>query len=398
MKRLLAVATAVTLAAFSQIPPAEKLSPEDDKEFRAEIVRVEETIQTAGDKTTALYVLARTWAAGGQYLEAMKVLEPLVALKTGLDPSSERLFVKLKGSQEFQRLLEDVRADTPPVASAHPGFTINESDLAPEGIAYDTKSKRFFLGSTTKSKVIICDVKGHCQTLFDKAGLGEILGMKIDPRDGSLWAATNATSESALVHYQVPSGKLVRKYPVSGGRHILNDLVLDRNGNVFVTDTAAGTLYWLTLNGDRLEIFNPEFKVQATNGIAISNESHQKLYISDYPDGISVLDIASRSFHPMAHPDNLCLASIDGLYFFEGSLYAIQNGFMVHRVVRFKLNQKLDAISSFDVLERRNPIFDGPTTGAIAGHQFYFVANPHLDLPPERRVDRLQVLRIDLHH
>jgi hypothetical protein len=200
----------------------------------------------------------------------------------------------------------------------------------------------------------------------------------------------------------MPSGKLIRKYPLDPPRrrHVANDLVIDKQGNVFLTDTAGDPpLYWLPHNADRLEVFNPKLTVTNTNGIAISDQPSPKLYVASFPDGITVIDIASKSFHAIAHPPDLCLASIDGLYFFNGSLYAIQNGVMVHRIVRLRLDRDLDAITNFDILERRNPLFDGgPTTAAIAGHQLYFVANPQLDNKPDRATNPLRILRIALPH
>jgi len=77
----------------------------------------------------------------------------------------------------------------------------------------------------------------------------------------------------------------------------------------------------------------------------------------------------------IARPDNLCLATIDGLYFHRGALIAIQNAFMAPRVVRFILSHDLRAIKEFEVLERRNPIFDGVTTGLVAGRDFFYMAN-----------------------
>jgi hypothetical protein len=75
------------------------------------------------------------------------------------------------------------------------------------------------------------------------------------------------------------------------------------------------------------------------------------------------------------HPEELCLATVDGLYFHNGTLIAIQNGFMAPRVVRFVLTRDLRAIERFQVLERRNPLFEGITTGVVARGNFFYMAN-----------------------
>jgi hypothetical protein len=87
------------------------------------------------------------------------------------------------------------------------------------------------------------------------------------------------------------------------------------------------------------------------------------------------VDLKTGASAPVAHPSNLCLAAIDGLYFYGHGLIAIQNAFMTPRVVRFSLTGDLRSIGRFEVLERRNPLFDGITTGVIAGNDFFYMAN-----------------------
>ena len=82
----------------------------------------------------------------------------------------------------------------------------------------------------------------------------------------------------------------------------------------------------------------------------------------------------------MPHPADLCLATIDGLAFLQNTLWiAIQNGVMIHRVARYYLTPDLNAIHHFEILERRNPLFEGITTGTIANGAFYYMANTNDD-------------------
>lgn len=343
---------------------------------------MEGQLETAGDKCTVMYALARTWASGGQYREALETLKKVAALRVGLDPSRDEFFAKLRGTNEFEQLLKQIREDNPPVFTSHLAFTIPEADLFPEGIAYDPVRNQFFLGSTFKHKIIRCTRAGVCRPLVKDAqdGLDQVLGLKVDPKDGTVWAASNRDAESGLFHYTVPSGNLMGKYTLSrrSGRHLFNDLAINSSGDVFVTDTQAGTVYWVSRATDHLEVFDPRLKVTAANGIAISSDG-RKLYVAGFPDGITVVDLAARSFRAMEHPAGLCLATIDGLAFSNGDLIAIQNGIMANRVVRYRLSRNLNAIEGFDVLERGNPLFDGITTGAAGNGKFYFMANTQLD-------------------
>jgi SMP-30/gluconolaconase/LRE-like protein len=403
--RLALIAAVVGVAVRSQIPPSETLSLADSKLFRAEVARIERMLETAGDKCTVEYALARTWASGGQYQDAMNALRTAAALKVGLDPSNDAIFAKLRGTNEFERLLRQIRDDTPPIVNRRLAFTIEESDLFPEGIAYDSRRKEFFLGSTHKRKIVRCTPAGECQPLTkeNQDGMGEILGLKTDPTNGSVWAASNGSVESGLFHYAVPSGKLIRKYSLNRkpDGHLFNDLVINSRGDVFVTDTQAGTVYWVSRATDRLDVLIPSRKVTAANGIARSADG-KKLYVAGFPEGITVVDLTSKSFHAIGHPADLCLATIDGLAFSNGDLVAIQNGVRAHRVVRYRLTRDLNNIDRFEVLERRNPLFEGITSGAIANGAFYFMANTQLDkvvdgrLRPGALLNPIKILELKL--
>ena len=361
------------IAALLQLPPSEKLSPEDSRDFHAEIRRLERLLVTAGDKSAIEYALARTWASGGQYREATAALEKVTELNAGLDPSPDKIFTKLHGTREYEAIIRRIKDQSPPIVRSRSAFTLGEKGLAPEGIAYDPQQKRFFFGGTLKPVITGCDLAGKCTPLVNDPALGEVLGLKVDPTSRTLWAAGHNDAGTTLLHFDVTSGALLGKYSLAGN-HLFNDLVLNAQGDVFVTDTRGETAYWLSRRANRLEALHPALRINAANGIAISPDD-KKLFVAGFPDGITVIDLPTRQFRAIAHPPDLCLATIDGLTFYKDSLIAIQNGAMVPRVVRLYLAKDLTGIGHFEILERRNPLFDGITTGAIAGDVFYFMAN-----------------------
>jgi hypothetical protein len=72
---------------------------------------------------------------------------------------------------------------------------------------------------------------------------------------------------------------------------------------------------------------------------------------------------------------DVSLKGIDGLYYYKGSLFAIQNGTNPLRLTRFELNHDLDRIVKFEVIDRKHPAFGEPTLGVVVGHTLYYVAN-----------------------
>ncbi len=63
---------------------------------------------------------------------------------------------------------------------------------------------------------------------------------------------------------------------------------------------------------------------------------------------------------------------------------------MVPRIVQLFLNAAHD-ITGMRILERRNPLFDGITTGALIGVNFYFVANGQSAKPEPLRILQLDI-------
>jgi hypothetical protein len=353
--------------ATAQLPPSGTLSDHDLQSFRDAVARIETLLPSAPDKATLTYEMARTWAAAKQWPETIEWLRKVADWNAGLDPSRDAIFADLRGTREFDRILAAVHQATPEVSHSSVAFMVNEGDLVPENLAYDSKRKQFYFGSTTKGKVIRCSGSGSCAQFA--TGLGTVLGMKV--RGDALWLVSNSPNQAALVHYQLPSARLVRKYSVSGN-HEFNDLAFAPAGDVYVSDTRAGAIWHLAKGAADLTQL-PE-RVDFANGITLS-PGGSLLYVSTFPNGIAVIDLKAGQATPIAHPPNLCLATIDGLYFHRGALIAIQNAFMTPRVVRFMLSRDLRAIERFEVLERRNPLFDGVTTGVIAGSNFFYMAN-----------------------
>jgi sugar lactone lactonase YvrE len=393
------------LALHAQIPPSEKLSEADTRLFQAEIARIKGLLDTAGDKCTVQYALARTYASGGQYRQALDALHDAIDLNAGFDPSRDDLFARLRSTKEFALLMRQVRDGTPPVSNSQPAFTLDDPRGFPEGIAWEPRRKRFFIGSTWHHNVAECTIAGECKALMNDGqdGLFEVLGIKADTRDRSIWVASNSSGEAGIYHFDTPFGTLIRKFTLSRAseRHYFNDMAISSKGDVFITDTQAGTVYWISAEKQKLEVFDPNLKVESANGIAISDDD-KTLYVAGFPDGIRVVDIASKTSHAIGHPPDLCLGSIDGLQYFKGSLIAIQNGGMAQRVARYRLTPDHNDIAAFEVLERRNPAFDGITTGAIADGAFYYMANTQLDkvaagrIKPNAQLNPVQILRLDL--
>jgi WD40 repeat protein len=381
---------ALLLAAFTalaQLPPSGALSGRDRPLVEAEINRIEGELKSSPDKTAVSYEMARTWAAAQQWPLATDWLRKVAAFNAGIDPSRDSIFAPLRATQEFASILSEVSKSTPPVSHSRVAFKIAEGDLVPESIAWDPRGRHFYLGSMRKGEVLRCAGSGDCSPFA--RGLGVILGPKV--RGAELWLLNNEANESSLMRYDLASGRLIRKFPVTGPGRNFNDLAFAPSGDVFLTDTRAAAVWHLANHAEVLEKLPQRFP--SANGIALSPDG-QFLYVSTFPNGITVLDRRTGKTAPIPRPNGLCLVTIDGLYFHSGTLIAVQNGFMSPRIIRLSLSPDLRRILRFEILERRNPLFDGVTTGVIANGVFFYMAN----IQDEKKsgFDPIAILKIGL--
>jgi sugar lactone lactonase YvrE len=370
----------------AQLPPSGTLSAADLPFFRAAVADLEKRLPTAPDQCALTYEIAKAYASAKQWPETLDWLRRVADLKAGLDPTRDSAFADLRNTKEFAAIANQVRNATPPLSHSKPAFQVTEGDLLPESVAYDPARRQFYFGSMRKGTVTQCSAAGDCRQFA--GGLGVVVGLKTYGQ--GLWVLNNA-KESELIHYDLASGQLSRRYPVSGAPHGFNDLTFAPSGDIYLTDTPAGAV-WRLANG-AAELSKIPGKFPFANGIAISSDG-SLLYVASYPDGIFVVDLKTSAPAPIPHPAALCLATIDGLYFHRGSLIAIQNAFMTPRVVRFDLTRDHRSIARFEVLERCNPLFDGVTTGVIAGNDFYYMAN--IQEEKKTNFDPIRILKIHL--
>ena len=265
-------------------------------------------------------------------------------------------------------------------------YKLKDKELVPEGIAYSEKHNKFYLTSIAKSKIISVDRSTGDQKDFigsNDFGFMPGVGILVDDKRGHLHALAGYfplnDSLSSLFTFELESGKLIRKIHVAeDGEHFLNDLIQDRDGNLYITDSKASAVYMLENGGTFLKRLYQSDEIEYPNGIAIS-EDGSKLYIASFSKGIRILDLEKQEL--LNPPDTLGLSQgIDGLEFYRGHLYGIQNGVRANgdNFRKLVLNKTEDSILGVEILDSNNPSFDLPLTFAIAGNQAVVIANSNL--------------------
>lgn len=387
----------VSHAVWAQLPASKKLSAADQRELNGQVTRLRDLLPTANEKAAIELQIANWYSVGGQYVRAMALLRKVVDADLGFDPSRDPDFAVLRHTREFQAIQDEVRHQTPPVSNSRHIATVSEPDLLPENLAFESAGRTFLLGGTTQNRIVRCSGDGRCIPLVTPGSRehGYVLGMKVDNASGTVWAAINTQAGASLREYKIKTGE-VKRTAALAGKHVFNDLVISSAGVVYVTDTSEGSVYQLKPEGSVLRRIAPQHRFTAANGIALSS-NERLLYASAWGDGLAAVDLRTGSVEPVRHPDHICLSFIDGLYSVGGNLVAIQNGPMLPRIVRLRLDKLGKRVVSMTILERRNPLFDGITTGVMVGKELYYVANPQTDKADRKgteKPDPLQILAV----
>lgn len=383
-----------SIAAFFVLPltahPQEKekeqikgvlAEPDDADEVREQIASVEKMLPQLVDRGAALYFLSTARQHLGETLEALKLLKECLALREGFDPAGSPSLKVLKGSKEFDDLVASVHRDFPSVGQARLAFITEEKDLVPEGLAYDASQNLFYLSSLNRRKIVKITAEGRVSD-FVPAGrdnLLPVLGIRLDPRDGTVWANSwaEATQRSELLHFDA-AGKLLDRYaPGDASRHGFNDLVVRKSGEILLTDSVSNQVFRFDPSAHTFAPLPVHRPLSGPNGIALADEDRQLFVADDF--GVVLVDIQSGASSEVNPGPRSTLAGIDGLYWHKGSLVAVQNGIGSPRIAAFKLSKDGTRVTQTTVLENRSSFTLLPTTGAIRGNDFYFIANSQVD-------------------
>lgn len=366
------------------LPNAEKI--------KAEIRAVEAVLPKIPDRGAALFLTARRYIQLGNLQKGMALLKECVALDAGFEPDPEFFpsLRPLKSNAEVRELLEQARRGHSAVHKARVAFTVPDKDLFPEGLAVDASNGLFYMGSEHRKKIVKFTVGGAVSD-FVREGvydLSPVGGVHVDATDESVWVTTDAGEKHRpeLLHFDT-QGKLLERYTSPGTMpHDLNDSVLRGTREIFTTDTEGNHVYRFDRAShtfSEMKLWRPVF---GPNGITLSRDC-DLLFIAD-DLGVIRVDLRmneSADVEPGAHNS---LSGIDGLYWHDGELLGVQYGTGVYRVMRWKLSADGRKVTSSEILEYRTELVSDPTTGAILGDNFYFMANTGItNLEDDKIVD-----------
>ena len=367
------------------------------------------------DHQGILYQFGIAAALTNHNSEAIESLKKAILINADFKLEGLADFNSIKDTKEFKGLLALQKEWQTPVVHSQVAFTIKDRSLHTEGIEYDPVHKTFYLGSIHKRKIIKVAPDGtavdFCSSAFD--GMASIFGIKADTKRNTLWACSSpmqemenydSTARSAVFKFELSSGKLIQKYdaPLIAKTNVFGDLIMNKGGKVFISDSESNSISTVNEKTNRLEPFYSSPDFMNIQGMTFSSDE-KYLFIADYIKGVYRLDLKSKELVKVTTELDFSLKGIDGIYFYNNSLLAIQNGVTPLRCTRYFLSKDLTAITKFEIIDRKHPNFGEPTLGVIDGKSFYYIANSQWggyddkhQIKPNDQLQDIVVLKVEL--
>lgn len=356
----------------------------EKKQFDQFLVLAEKRNALRPSHPVYTYDLARAYALNARPEEAIEMLEKSVLMNNKIDFENDADLASLKPLKSYFGVVKLKKFLDVPVSGSEKIVVLAEKDLHPEGLLYLTKSKTWLATSIRKGKIVSFDSQtGKCTDWLTDDQLFSVFAIKSDAEEKYLWAATSAIPEqkgfskadagkAEILKIDIGSKKIIQRFTIAGN-HVFGDLVVAKNGIVYISDSNKPHIYAIEKDkiSDWLNLENTAFNLQ---GLTL-NGSQDKLYVADYLKGIVEIPLAEKQkFRWLDFPELTVCKGIDGLTWHKNSLVAIHNGVTPIRVMRYYLDDS-GAIINNKYIDRSRPAFDEPALGCVVDGAFYFFAN-----------------------
>ncbi len=331
-----------------------------------------------------VYNLAAAFAVNGQAEESLATIGELIQVDNRIEFNADSVFANIKSNPKYSDYLVDAEDLSDPISNSQVAFELDQIDLHPESIAYSEATELFYISSMRKRKIVTYDPRTRLVsdwiTTNDHYDLYGVMGMKVSPDGGSIWFCSSPMPQMegytddgrytpSIFKIQLEDKRKVDRFALPIGS-LPGDLVLSPTGVCYVSDSAVPRIF--RIKGKQAQLlFDGNQTLVNLQGLTLYGDF---LFIADYLLGIHRLTISDGSLIPIpiAYPYNT--AGVDGLYYYNNSLIAIQNGVYPFRIGRFFLGDH-QKIKKFEYFEKASDYLDEPTLGLMLNDQFYFVAN-----------------------
>jgi sugar lactone lactonase YvrE len=361
-------------------------SQQDIKRLTWALERVSELLPNSGELKLQV---AMAYAKVADKTRTYDALMRMQAQGFGYDIGKDPRFDSVHGTRVWDYIVANLQVNAKPFGEGKVAFELPKGDTLYESLAWDAKRSKLLVGSIREGKVYLADTAGKLTDFIvadAQNGLWGVDALGVDAAHGKLYIASSATAQfkgfnkdnagrAGIFAVDLASGKFLHKYilPQSDGAHALSSIVVGKDGQVYAADGVRKQIY--KVEGDALRMITSNPRLTGISALALSGDG-RTLYLADFAMGIFGYDLGkSAPFEVGYNASNLVLGGIDGLYWYDGTLVAIEGGMMPKRVMRLQLSADGHNVTGAMPLDVSDPAFASLGTGTTAGDNLYFIAN-----------------------
>jgi sugar lactone lactonase YvrE len=262
-------------------------------------------------------------------------------------------------------------------------YIVTDSGLYPEGIDYDSKNQKFLLSSLQKGGVYAMNPKGEVSVFATSTKLVLPTGVYTDEirnrlivANADLGISQKSTAGSAgtiasVSIFNLTSGELIKEVDLKNftpnAGSCPNDIAIDNNGNIYITDSFSPVIYKLDTNYNasvfrESTLFQPKPNEFGLNGIvfhpdgyllAVKTDTSKLLKIS-LTDPKNITEVTGTSF---SAPDGIELDK-------KNNLVIVENGLGLGKTYTFSSTNNWSSAAKISETNIGKDEF--PTTAALA--------------------------------
>jgi glutamine cyclotransferase len=314
---------------------------------------------------------------------AFSALNSMVLMNAQFDLSDDA-YSTLQNDSRFAGLVALSQKLNEPIENCEVTIKVDLGNLHPETLAYHYASNTYYFGGVHSREIVKMSEDGKVISVIDysnDSSIMAVMGIDIDRKKNILWACTAALPQmkdfsdslegtSSVIAFDLNTGKIIESIEIHEG-NTFGDLIVNRRGSVYISDGQSNQIF--TVSEGVIELFvDLSDVVLNLQGLTFNNDESY-MYVADYVTGIYRVNVTTGKVVKVTLPDDIPTKGIDGLYWNNGNLIALQNGTNPKRVIQLMLDagNVLESIIIAQALE----VLDEPTQGLIRDNEFLFIAN-----------------------
>jgi len=364
---------------------AEGLAAAKAGDMAAAQARVSEAVTTMPSHPGAIMLLARLKAADDP-AGAVALLARHAAMGLTHNASADPALKALTERPDYAPVAARVAANRKPVGALKPVADFAGPVLA-ESVAFDPNTGRLLVSHIHGRRIVAVDRDGAVSDFTAPADdVWGVFGIAIDPKRRILSALTAATPQArgvaaadlgatVLLRIDLDTGKVLARHapPADATKRQLGDLTVGPDGAVYASNSLGREIWRLEPGAKALDRLVSSPELGSPQGLALTADG-KHLLVADYSSGLHVIDLASGAVTPVAIPPDVTLLGVDGLARAGQTLIAVQNGVAPQRLLRLWPTPDGKRLTRVETLAANLPELDEPTSGAMRGDDFVFVA------------------------